>query len=51
MIVAEGFYRELLRKETIEADDVAYALDVAVAGLRESGLPTPRWMPFIHIGA
>jgi hypothetical protein len=51
LIVAEGFYRELLRKETIEADDVAYALDVAVTGLRESGLPTPRWMPFIHIGA
>jgi hypothetical protein len=49
--VAKWFYEELLAKEVVNADSVAYALDLAVGKLRDSGVPLDRWAPFIHIGA
>jgi hypothetical protein len=49
--VAQWFYEELLSKEVVDADSVAYALDYAVAKLRDSGVPPNRWAPFIHMGA
>jgi hypothetical protein len=49
--VAKWFYEELFSNEVIDVDSVAYALDVAVGKLRETGVLPDRWAPFIHIGA
>jgi hypothetical protein len=49
--VAKWFYEELLAKEVVDADTVAYALDSAVGKLRDSGISPDRWAPFIHMGA
>jgi hypothetical protein len=49
--VAKWFYEELLSKEVVDADSVAYALDSAVSKLRDSGVSPDRWAPFIHMGA
>jgi hypothetical protein len=49
--VTKWFYEELLAKEVVTSDDVAYALDVALGKLRDSGVPLHRWVPFIHMGA
>jgi hypothetical protein len=49
--VAQWFYKELLSKEVIDTDSVAYALDVAVSKLRATGVAPYRWAPFIHMGA
>jgi CHAT domain-containing protein len=49
--VAQWFYEELLSKEEIDLDRVAFALDAAVIKLRDSGVPPDRWVPFIHMGA
>jgi CHAT domain-containing protein len=49
--VAKWFYEELLSKEVVDADSVAYALDAAVGKLRDSGVSPDRWAPFIHMGA
>jgi hypothetical protein len=48
--VAKWFYEELLSKEVVDADSVAYALDAAVSKLRNSGVPPTRWAPYIHMG-
>jgi hypothetical protein len=49
--VAEWFYEELLAREVVDGDSVAYALDSAVGKLRASGVTPERWAPFIHMGA
>jgi CHAT domain-containing protein len=49
--VAKWFYEELLAKEVVDANSVAYALDFAVGKLRDSGVSPDRWAPFIHMGA
>lgn len=49
--VAKWFYEALFANEVIDADAVPYALDMAVGKLRDSGAPTDRWVPFIHMGA
>jgi CHAT domain-containing protein len=49
--VAKRFYEELLSKDTIDSDTVAYALDSAVRELRDSNVSPERWAPFIHMGA
>ena len=49
--VAKWFYENLFAREVIDADSVAYALDYAVGKLRESGVPSHQWVPFIHMGA
>jgi hypothetical protein len=49
--VAEWFYEELLSKEVMDENSVAYALDVAVGKLRATGVSPYRWAPFVHMGA
>jgi hypothetical protein len=50
--MAKWFYEELLSNETIDADAIAYALDVAAGKLREKiPLMPKRWAPYIHMGA
>lgn len=49
--VAKWFHEELFSNEVIDADAIAYALDSAVDKLRKSGVPSHRWVPFIHMGA
>jgi hypothetical protein len=50
-VLATLFYQELIQKDRIDADDIAYALDHAVNHLRRSGVPVHRWATFIHLGA
>lgn len=50
-IVAAAVYKELCAKDTITADDIAYALDSAVGELRARNAGPDRWAPFVHIGA
>lgn len=49
--VAKTVYEELWKNGALEADNVPFALDAAVAKLRRRGVPPARWAPFIHIGA
>jgi hypothetical protein len=49
--MAQWFYEALLENETIELDDIPYALDTAVQKLRKSGAPPERWATFMHWGA
>jgi hypothetical protein len=48
--VAGRVYEELMKKDILDTDDIAYALDAAIAQLREL-VPVHRWAPFIHMGA
>jgi hypothetical protein len=48
--VARWFYEALFARDTLDLDDIAYALDLAIAKLREKGVPASRWAAFIHIG-
>jgi hypothetical protein len=48
--VARWFYESLLGNEQVHLDDIAYALDEAVARLRAEGICAARWAPFVHIG-
>jgi uncharacterized protein YigE (DUF2233 family) len=48
--VARWFYEALFARDTLDLDDIAYALDGAIAKLREKGVPASRWAAFIHIG-
>jgi hypothetical protein len=49
--VTKLFYEALFAAETIDVDDVAYALEDAVAALRKSGATPDRWATFVHLGA
>jgi hypothetical protein len=49
--VATTFYEKLFEGPSIDVDSVAYALDEAVAELRQKGVPASRWATFIHMGA
>jgi hypothetical protein len=49
-LVAKWFYEELFSSNVIDADAVAYALDLAVCKLRNSGGSSHRWVPSIHMG-
>jgi hypothetical protein len=48
--VARIVYEELFRKDYLDLDDVAYALDDAVRALRTSGVDSSRWALFMHTG-
>jgi hypothetical protein len=48
--VAKRFYEELMQKDTINLDDIPYALDSAICSLRKTGVPPHRWATFIHMG-
>jgi hypothetical protein len=50
-MIARWFYEDLLSKKVIDSDSVAYALDIAVSKLRDSGVTPERWAPFVHIGS
>ena len=49
--ITGAVYRELVKKEYLDADAIPYALDHAVQELRRLGAPPHRWAPYIHIGA
>jgi hypothetical protein len=49
--ITKRFYETLFTAETIDVDDIAYALDEAVGALRKSGAAPERWATFIHLGA
>jgi hypothetical protein len=49
--ISKHFYEKLFESGTIDVDTVAYALDHAVAALRDSGASPERWATFIHMGA
>jgi hypothetical protein len=50
--IAGTVYGELFRGECerLDADDVPYALDVAVQELRCMHPDPTRWAPYIHLG-
>jgi hypothetical protein len=48
--VARWFYESLFEHIELELDHFAYALDEAVAKLREKGLPASQWALLIHMG-
>jgi hypothetical protein len=48
--VAQAVYQALFRNETLDLDDVPYALDEAVQVLRNAGVPAQRWALFMHMG-
>jgi hypothetical protein len=49
--VAKLFYERLFTEDVITLDAIPYALDYAVAELRNSGVSPERWATFIHMGA
>jgi hypothetical protein len=49
--IAKWFYEALLENETIDLDDIPYALDDAVQKLRQAGAPVGRWATYMHLGA
>jgi hypothetical protein len=48
--IARWFYEAIFARETLDLDDIAYALDGAVAKLCADGVSTSRWAAFIHMG-
>jgi hypothetical protein len=49
--MAKRFYDKLFEANTIDLDAIPYALDHAVAALRDGGASPERWAMFIHMGA
>jgi hypothetical protein len=49
--VAKLFYERLFEGDSVDPEDIPYALDHAVAVLRQSGASPDRWATFIHMGA
>ena len=49
--MAQWFYEALLENDTIQLDDIPYALDTAVRKLRDDGAPATRWATYMHLGA
>jgi hypothetical protein len=48
--LARHFYEALFAKDTLDLDDIAYALAEAVQDLRNQGVPAQRWALFMHMG-
>jgi hypothetical protein len=48
--IAQRFYEVLFEKDSLDLDDVPYALDDAVQDLRIAGMPDSRWALFTHMG-
>jgi hypothetical protein len=48
--IARWFYENLFQQDNLDLDHIAYALDEAVAKLRETGIPASRWALLIHMG-
>ena len=49
--MAQWFYEALLEKETIDLNDIPYALDAAVQKLQATGASPARWATYMHLGA
>jgi hypothetical protein len=49
--LARSFYEALFERETLDLDDIPYALDAAIQALRSAGVPARRWALFMHMGA
>jgi hypothetical protein len=49
--ITKAFYNNLFANESITAEDIPYALDDAIAKLRDTGATPERWATFVHIGA
>jgi hypothetical protein len=49
--MAQWFYEALLENETVDLDDIPYALDTAVQKLRTDGASPTRWATYMHLGA
>jgi hypothetical protein len=47
--IARAVYKRLFEKDVIDLDDIAYALDEAVAELRGNA-PATRWASLVHVG-
>jgi hypothetical protein len=48
--LARRFYEALFTNETLDLNDIAYALDEAVQDLRHQGVQAQRWALFMHMG-
>jgi hypothetical protein len=48
--IAQRFYEVLFEKDSLDLDDVPYALDDTVQALRIAGMPASRWALFTHMG-
>jgi hypothetical protein len=48
--VADRLYEVLFKKDSLDLDDIPYALDDAVQVLRRGGVPASRWALFMHMG-
>jgi hypothetical protein len=48
--VARHFYESIFKRDQVDLDDIAYALDEAIQALRRSSVPASRWASFMHIG-
>lgn len=50
--VAKRVYEEIFSSDSeyIDPDAIPYALDTAVAELRQRKLHPSRWAPYIHLG-
>jgi hypothetical protein len=52
--VADSIYAALFKDDNnedyVDPDDIPYALDEAVAKLRNSGLDPSLWATYVHIG-
>lgn len=49
--MTEWFYNELVKNEVVSLDDIPYALDAAVRGLRKLERPARYWATYMHLGA
>jgi hypothetical protein len=49
--MAERVYSNVFRDGRLDLTAVPYALDDAVAGLRNFGVPESRWATYVHVGA
>jgi hypothetical protein len=49
-LLARRFYEVLFEREQLDLDDIPYALDAAVQGLRSASVPARRWALFMHMG-
>lgn len=50
-LVARAFYQDILARDEIDIDVIAFAIDAAVTKLRHTGAEPKRWAPFVHFGA
>lgn len=51
LFITKIVYRELVKKDHVDFNDISYTLDLAVQKLRGTLNDSPyRWAPYIYIG-